>query len=94
MNDELLKLSLAAAVPLWIEQFRSLTDEQRLAIALEAGQVIAEKGDIIQFRSKRKGETAAAFNQLARGIAVLAFTPGGVTCFGLHFEASPETPTS
>jgi hypothetical protein len=86
MNDELLKISLSAAVPLWIERFKQLTDDERMAIAREAAQVVAEKGDIIQFRSKRKGETANAFNQLARGIAVLAFSPGGVTVFGLHFE--------
>lgn len=27
MNDELLKASLSAAVPLWIEEFRNKTDE-------------------------------------------------------------------
>lgn len=87
-NAELLKISLAAAVPLWIEQFRPLSDAQRAAIAHESAQVVAEKGDVILYRSKRKDETAKAFNQLARGIAVLAFVPGGVTVFGLHFEAN------
>lgn len=39
------------------------------------------------FRSKRKGETADAFNHLAEGIACLAFAPGGVRLFGSHWEA-------
>lgn len=83
----LLTSTLACAVPLWIEQFRPLTDDARLAIARVSGQEIAEHGDIILYRSKKKGETAAAFNHLARGLAVLAFAPGGVTFAGLHFEA-------
>lgn len=31
--------------------------------------------------------TAAAFNALAEGIACAAYQPGGIKCFGLHFEA-------
>lgn len=87
MSRELLVMSLECAVPLWIAQFRSLTDDQRMEIAKVAGQAVAEHGDIIQYRSKKKGETADAFNQLARGLAVLAFAPGGVTFEGVHFEA-------
>jgi len=36
--------------------------------------------------------TAAAFNALAEGIACAAYQPGGIKCFGLHFEAH-ERPT-
>ena len=85
-NHELLKMTLAAAVPLWIFEFKKLTPTQREAIAHEAGPIIAEKGDIIQFRSSKRGETAKAFNQLARGLAALAFVPGGVDFAGMHFE--------
>ena len=86
-NEELLKVSLLAAVPLWIEKFKLKGWPELLEIAKVEGQVVAEKGDIIQYRSKKKGETAAAFNSLARGLAVLAFFPGGVKFSGLHFEA-------
>lgn len=86
-NDDLLAISLSAAVPLWIEELRKLTDEERLVLAREAGQIIAEKGDIIQYRSKKKGETAKAFNALAKGLAICAFQPGGVNFRGMHFEA-------
>jgi len=48
--------------------------------------MIAEHGDDILFRSKRKGATASAFNALAEGIAILSFAPGGVKVFGGHWE--------
>lgn len=83
----LLELALSAAVPLWIEEFRHIPIETLLIQAREAGQVVAEKGDIIQFKSEKKGESAKAFNALARGLAIMAFVPGGVKFLGLHFEA-------
>lgn len=85
----LLSASLAAAVPLWIEDLRGLTFEERDQIAKECSQHLAEKGDILLYRSGKKGETAKAFNMLAKGVAVLAFVPGGVKVFGNHFEAEP-----
>jgi hypothetical protein len=83
----LLSASLSVAVPLWIERVRSLSVEERLSRARICGQVVAEKGDILQFRSKKKGETAEAFNRLAEGLACAAFVPGGVRFFDLYFEA-------
>jgi len=86
-DDLLLKISLEAAVPLHIDLLRTRPRHEIEERAREAAQIIAEKGDIILYRSRKKGETAAAFNRLAEGIACLAFAPGGVTIFGLHFEA-------
>lgn len=83
---ELLRITLGAAVPLWIAELRKLTPEQRIALARECGDIVAAKGDVIQFRSKKPGETAKAFNALAKGIAALAFSPGGVTFLGDHYE--------
>lgn len=90
MNDPdrtLLELSLAVAVPLHIDELQRRPWDVVEAFAHEAGQIVAEKGDVIQFKGKKKGETAAAFNSLARGIACLAFCPGGVKVFGGHWEA-------
>ena len=84
----LLTLSLSVAVPMWIERLRGYTDEDRDARARVCSQAIAEKGDVVLYRSKKKGETADAFNRLAEGIACLAFAPGGVHALGLHFEAN------
>ncbi len=87
MNDHLLATALAAAVPLWIEDLRREPWEHLQKRAHECAQIVAEKGDIILYRSKKAGQTAEAFNALAEGIACLAFAPGGVTIFGQHWEA-------
>jgi hypothetical protein len=86
VDDTLLKLALSAAVPLWIEELKNKPWDELQAMAADAADVVASKGDMLMFRGK-KGESAAAFNALAKGIAILAFCPGGVTTFGLHFEA-------
>jgi len=87
-SAELLKSALSAAVPLWIEKLK-----QEGTDSVDAGAIaetIAFKGDIIMYGSKKKGEAAAAFNELAKGLALLSFCPGGVTFAGLHFEAKMD----
>jgi hypothetical protein len=84
-DGELLVVTLQVTVPLWIHQVARLTEAERLAAARECAQVIAEHGDDILYRSPRKGETATAFNALARGLACAAYQPGGVTFKGTHF---------
>lgn len=86
--EELLKLMLPAAVPLWISELKGLPWPEITKLAAEASQYIAEHGDALMY--KTKGTTAKAFNQLAKGIAALSFVPGGVKIFGLHFEARHE----
>jgi hypothetical protein len=84
MND-LLPIALSTAVPLWIEKLRPLSTEQRLARASGLADIIGSHGDIILYRGSKKGESAAAFNALAEGLAIGAFQPGGVTAFGCHW---------
>jgi len=86
-DDALLKTALEVSVPLYIHDLRSKPRGELQALATEAAKVIAEHGDIIMFRGGKKGDTAAAFNTLARGLACLAFSPGGVKFLGLHFQA-------
>ena len=87
LTVEVLKLSLQTAVPLWIDQLRRQPWSHIEARARICGQVVAEKGDVIQFKSNKKGETAEAFNRLAEGVACLAFAPGGVRFMDLRFQA-------
>lgn len=83
-----LQAALSAAVPLEIERLRHLPIADLVERARECGQVTAEKGDIILFKSEKKGETARAFAKLAEGLACMALVaPGGVKVFGMHFEA-------
>lgn len=82
--DNLLLLdALLAAVPLWILEFRGSSEADRARIAAESAPYLAEHGDALLY--KQEGITAKAFNSLARGLAVAAYQPGGVTFSGLHF---------
>ena len=91
-NEHPLGTALATAVPLHILELQERggpTDydmEQMNGVA----QLLGERGDILLFGGKKKGECAEIFNKTAFGIAVLAFAPGGVTLFGQHFEATTE----
>lgn len=38
---------------------------------------------------KIKGKSAHAYNELSHIVACMAYLPGGITIFGLHFEAQP-----
>jgi hypothetical protein len=91
MNKSLLKSSLCLAVPLWIDQLKGTSWNHIRQRANECGHVVGEQGDNILFKSKKKGESAKAFNALAEGIACLSFTPGGVTLFGMHWESKLES---
>lgn len=92
MNDhDLLRMTLAAAIPLWIHELKDKPWAYVAARAQRSAQEVAEHGDIIQFKAKKHGETAAAFNALAEGLAALSFCPGGVKFLGDHWIAShPE----
>lgn len=86
LQVDILKITLATAVPLYIERLSHKSYDEIMARARECGQIVAEKGDVIQFKSKKRGETAHAFNALAEGIACAAFAVGGITWLGMHFE--------
>ena len=86
-NQTILEMTLSAAVPLWIEKLKDYEWEYINERAKICSQVVAEKGDIILYKSKKPGGSAEAFNRLAEGTACLAFCPGGVTLFGQHWEA-------
>ena len=87
-SDVLLHESLAVAVPVQIAHYCEHPDELALAQAHASywAQDIAEHGDALLFRSRH---SEATFIILVRALAMLAFAPGGVTVFGLHFEAKP-----
>jgi hypothetical protein len=96
-DGDVLLVSLEAAVPLWIAQLRAMTSELRTRTctvwAQQSAEAVASRGDQLMFRSKpHKGEggTADTFNHLARGLAVGAFQPGGITFAGRHWEVTAD----
>lgn len=58
---------------------------------LEAfGSKLGSEGDKLLFRSKKEGETAEMFNELAWAIHMMSYCPGGIKAFGHHFESFPS----
>jgi hypothetical protein len=89
----LLSLSLSTAVPIEIDNLYQNFRGQggilpwMVGEAVVFGQVLAERGDRLLFRSERKGETADMFVGLARALAILSFGPGGVPFLEEPFDA-------
>lgn len=90
-GNTLLDDMISAAVPLWILKIESeqWSPDRRVTEAHECADVIVSKGDILQFGGGKRGEVAKAFNALAKGLACLAFAPGGVTFGRNHWAAGP-----
>lgn len=89
---QLMKISLQAAVPLYIMEIkeRGGPSTEDIKRAQQVGDDLAGPGgEDILFPSKKAGRTAEMFNGLAHAIAVLSFVPGGIEIFGTHFEATP-----
>jgi hypothetical protein len=89
-GGDLLRISLCAAVPLWIWGLyeRGGPEPRDFKEARAFGHTLAERGDRLIYRGERSGETAAMFNGLAKTLAVLAFLPGGgPALFGQGFDA-------
>lgn len=85
---DVLLIGLQAAVPLRIHELCAMPPRRRSEIMqawrADAVDAIGHRGDALQFGGKR-GQAAAVFNDLARGLAVLAHAPGGVQFAGLHW---------
>ncbi|GHO59194.1 hypothetical protein [Ktedonobacter robiniae] len=85
----LLAPALSATVPLYIyriQQRGGITDLDIVRVQSYT-QDLMTRGEDLYFRRGKDGETGTRFDQVAEIIAVLAFSPGGITVFGLHFNA-------
>jgi hypothetical protein len=81
--------TLECGVPMRIAEIRSRggVTPREMNSARELAIDLGSCGDKLLFGSKKKGEVASLMNRLIFAIAVGAFQPGGVTVFGVHFEA-------
>jgi hypothetical protein len=90
-DDAALTEGLAVAVPLLLHDLALLSPAQRAVRirvwAKDAVGPVASRGDALLFGGKR-GEPAKVFNALAKGLAALAYCPGGVTFAGRHWCAA------
>jgi hypothetical protein len=81
----MLQLNLECAVPIWIRHVRRMDDRTRYLRQQTCADYVGTHGDDLQYGGKYCTE---AFNRLAEGLALCAFSPGGVSAFGLHWEAT------
>lgn len=89
ITGTLLQSTLEATVPfrmLELCQWGGPT-ERDFEEARAFADVLALEGDAVLFKGHKKGDTARVMCGLIRALAVMAFVPGGVTAWGLHFEA-------
>jgi hypothetical protein len=85
-----LPIALECAVMLRIAEIKKFGDD---CVDFEKIQKLREellhKGDILLYGSKKeKGKAAELFNELVEAVSVLAFWPGGINIFGMHFEVT------
>lgn len=81
--------TLDAAVPLKILDLAHCSAHDLTVLAMQAVEQIAAHGDALMYRSQ-PGATAEAMKHLIRGLAVLAYCPGGVTFAGRHWCATDQ----
>lgn len=89
--SDLLPGFVAAFVPLHIAKYKqkggpSPADFDRCR---EYSQQLGEHGDALLY--KIPGQTSQMMNMLLDAIAILAFVPGGITFFGIHYEENPSS---
>jgi hypothetical protein len=63
--------SLRFAFPFWLEELHQKPIDYLLKRASKCSKVIAEKGDILMYGSKKTGGPGDVFNHLAEGMACL-----------------------
>lgn len=90
-QQELLRLSIMTAVPLNIAELKAKggPNDFQWDWARDFSDELGSRGDILQWKSEKKGETATMFNQFAYALSIMAFLPGGVEFAGMKFEANP-----
>jgi hypothetical protein len=87
-----MKTVLQVSVPMWLLRLQDFAedtqDDEAARWAHDAADVVASKGDVLQYGGP---DTAGAFNAMSRGLAALATAPGGVRFLGLLWcvEHSP-----
>lgn len=96
MNDPLAgvrantRLALAALIPPEIAELRGWTFEERQRHIAGAVELIGGEADQMMFASNRGRKPSGVLPALVRGMAVLAYQPGGVTVLGVHACAVPH----
>ena len=92
-SEDILKDLMSVAVFLHIEQIRErsgMPTKEDMQKAQETSDILGERGEILLCGGGKPGERSDQFNRTAHAIAVLSFCPGGVTLFGITFDAAEQ----
>lgn len=81
-SSGLMDHALQAAVPMWLIELSQKGVEYCQKRAPICSHVVAEKGDVLMYGSKKVGAAAEVFNRLAEGIACLLIITNGPVPFG------------
>lgn len=87
-EGDMLPIALGAAVPLWMLNFQDVPydDLQERFKELDKSNFCYRLEHVLH-KGPKEGDSAKAFNDLAKSIAFMSFCPGGVSAFGNHWEA-------
>jgi hypothetical protein len=87
--DHPLTAALELGVPLRIQHLRQYGGPGTLDIerAREGAELIAMRGDDLLFGGAGGHISADLMTELIHMIAVMAFVPGGIKAFGMHWES-------
>ena len=89
------------AILIWIKKMKNIPLEdvwKRLdEISGTLPSLLSTKGEAFIFGTGKKGEAAKMFNEVAEGVALMSFLPGGIHIFehhweSIHPESDPQTP--
>lgn len=89
---DLLRISLEIMVPLYVEHLHDYSREYLREIAQESRLRLATNGpeDLIHTGLAGAGSNRSeTLDALARMVAICSMVPGGINCFGMHFETPP-----
>ena len=86
---------LRMAVPAYYQELKDMSLQHIRRRQREIASTIGAKGDVMLFPNKKKGASAAVFNEFAEGVTILAMmAEGGVEIFGEKFDLSCPLPWS
>lgn len=80
-------LLVAVSIRLMNLKERGGPNEEDYKTLPDIAQLLAEHGDELLFKSNVPGQTAELFNKLAQAIAIMSYSPGGITIFGHKWES-------
>ncbi len=85
----LLTTMLPFAVPMHAMEIASWPESKRAAALADAVAAYDENVHALLVPGPVPGQSAAAFNSLAKALAILAFRPEGVEALGLRWKFPP-----